>query len=68
MRYFLQAAVFGLMLLGGSFAFRRRHSPGGFLRRSERDDAWSGKSAKPNADRTDGPLATLAVRGTPCGS
>jgi hypothetical protein len=23
------------------------------------DDAWSGKRAEPNADRTDGPFATL---------
>ncbi|NMC21461.1 MAG: right-handed parallel beta-helix repeat-containing protein, partial [Thermogutta sp.] len=31
-----------------------------FFVATDGNDAWSGKSAGPNADRTDGPFATLA--------
>jgi hypothetical protein len=50
------AAVTALGMLGGpdaAMALELHVAPGG-------NDAWSGQSATPNAQRTDGPLATLA--------
>lgn len=51
----LRSALVFCVLIGSSFAAER---PADLYVSPQGNDAWSGKLAQPNADRSDGPLAT----------
>ncbi len=60
MRYFLKAAVFGLMFFAAGPLSAAIFGNADLFVAPNGNDTWSGKLSKPNADGTDGPLATLA--------
>lgn len=59
MRNLLIAALFGLMILGVNSLFAVDVYNASFYVSPDGNDAWTGKLSKPNADKTDGPFATL---------
>ena len=51
----------GLLVCGVLLAARAAAEPAQLYVATEGNDAWSGRLARPNATRSDGPLATLAA-------
>jgi hypothetical protein len=61
MQRFLTAAILVSMLSAGeACSFADETPQANFYVASNGNDAWSGRLAEPNADRTDGPLASFA--------